>query len=379
MTDPPQVVNITNGPVLTTPKVQLIAYAEDTYLPDIEKQLTELTMTQTWAAQTAEYGVGPLTINPTITIPGTPPKTLDDNSGNVTPFEMTLAANLSGASPAWGAADQSTIYLFLLPSGTQVNSGGLCCDPNYGYFGYHYEAPVGSSSVAYAVVCNCPGFASPPLTALDDLTTTVTHELAEAATNPFVQLGAGVPAGGRRARHLGGGHLRRRGRRHVPEQHRLQLHAAGIHLHGAAELVQRGRQGRDEPLRPGALHRPLLQQLPDAPGHGDPRGRLLVARGDRRGRQIPIGQTKTIDVVLHGDGTTSGPWKVDVQDLSYYSGDTTKPVTQLSLDKTSGSEGDVLHLTIKVLKADASLGGEGFVLTSTLGMQQNIWYAAIGQ
>ncbi len=97
------------------------------------------------------------------------------------------------------------------------------------------------------------------------------------------------------------------------------------------------------------------------------------------GVRIPIGQTKTIDVVLHGDGTTSGPWKVDVQDLSYYSGDTTKPVTQLSLDKTSGSEGDVLHLTIKVLKADASLGGEGFVLTSTLGMQQNIWYAAIGQ
>ena len=124
MTDPPQVVDpAPAGPVLTAPKVQLIAYTEDPFATDVEKMLVELTQTQTWAEQTSEYGVGPLTLLPTITIAGTPPATLDDNSGNVTPFEKTLASNLSGANPAWGAADPNTIYLFLLPQGTADQLG----------------------------------------------------------------------------------------------------------------------------------------------------------------------------------------------------------------------------------------------------------------
>ena len=99
-TAPPQVVNLPPaGPVLTTPKVQLIDYSEDPIGPDVASFLTELTQTQTWSQQTSEYGVGALTVLPTISIAGTPPATLDDNSGNVTPFETTLAANLSGSSP----------------------------------------------------------------------------------------------------------------------------------------------------------------------------------------------------------------------------------------------------------------------------------------
>jgi len=378
-TDPPQVVDpAPAGPVLTTPKVQLIAYAEDTFVPDVEKFLVELTKTTTWAEQTLEYGVGALSILPTISIAGTPPATLDDNSGTVTPFETTLANNLSGASPAWGAADPSTIYLFVLPQGTQVNSGGLCCDPSSGYFGYHYEAPVGSSSVAYAVVCNCPSFVVAPLTALDDLTTTISHELDEAATNPFV---TSKPAFGQEddphaiwiTGSFGG---------EVADM--CQDPSDSNYLPpGSTYMVQRSwsnaaaRAGTN-PCVPVPATGPYFNSYPTMTDqvvltNGSATGMSVTTTGVK----IPVGQSKTIDVVLHSEAPTSGPWTVSVQDLSEYLGDTA--ATTVSLDKTSGNDGDVLHLTIKVLSVDPTFGGEGFVLSSTLGGQNNLWFGAVSQ
>lgn len=81
----PQVVTA-GGPVLKAPKVQLIAYASDPFVTDVEAFITELGATTEWASQTAEYGVGAFTKLPTILIPGTPPSLLDDNSGQVAPL-----------------------------------------------------------------------------------------------------------------------------------------------------------------------------------------------------------------------------------------------------------------------------------------------------
>ncbi len=377
-TDPPQVVDPAKNAVLAAPKVQLIAYTEDPVVPDAEAFLTELTKTTTWANQTAEYGVGPLTILPTILIPGTPPATLDDNSGTVTPFETTLANNISGTNPPWGAADKSTVYLFLLPSGTQVNSGGLCCDPNSGYFGYHYEAPVGSEYVSYAVVCNCPGFVQAPLTALDDVTTTISHELDEASTNPFVN---SAPAYG-----------------YEDDPHAVwgigtfggevadmcQNPSDSNYLPpGSTYMVQRSwsdaaAKAGTNPCVPVPATGPYFNAYPTMTDSivltaGSALGQPVTTTGVK----IAVGDTRTIDVVLHSDAPTSGPWTVAVQDLSEYIGDAT--ATTVSLDKTTGSDGDVLHLTIKVNSIDTMIGGEGFVLSSTLNGQNNMWYGAVGQ
>jgi hypothetical protein len=97
------------------------------------------------------------------------------------------------------------------------------------------------------------------------------------------------------------------------------------------------------------------------------------------GVQIPGGGTRTIDIVLKSEAPTSGPWTVTAMDLSYYMGTMASPATKLTLDKSSGQSGDVLHLTIQVEASDPYLGGEGFVLFSTLNGQNNMWYAAVGQ
>lgn len=378
---PPQVVNpAPAGPVLASPKVQLIAYAEDTYLPQIEAQLTELTKTQTWSQQTAEYGVGPLTIKPTITIQGTPPATLDDNTGSPTPFQTTLATNLTGATPAWGAVDPSTIYLFLLPQGTQINAGGLCCDPNAGYFGYHDQATVGSDQVAYAIVCNCPSFVAPPLTALDDLTTTVTHELGEAATDPLTNTQPAFAAEDMPHEIWGlatsGGE--------IADMCQSNTDANFVPA-GATYMVQRSWSNKaalagSNPCVPvPAGSGPYFNAYPVLPDMVTLSGTTFSPAITVPGVKVPVGGSKTIDIVLHSEAPTSGPWTVSVQDLSYITGTTSSPATKLTLDKTSGSDGDVLHLTIQVVSADPTFGGEAFVLSSKLGTQNNLWYGAVGQ
>ena len=52
--------------------------------------------------------------------------------------------------------------------------------------------------------------------------------------------------------------------------------------------------------------------------------------------------------------------------------------SMLQLDKDSGSNGDVLKLTIKVLSADTQLKGEAFAIESSLDGQDNLWFGVVG-
>ena len=108
----PQVVDV-GGTFLASPKVLPILYASDQGATDILAFLQELATTSYWAQTTSEYGVGPLTVLPPIMLTDPAPKSVTDAM-----LESSLAGNTSGANPAWGAADPSTIYLFVLPEGT---------------------------------------------------------------------------------------------------------------------------------------------------------------------------------------------------------------------------------------------------------------------
>jgi hypothetical protein len=360
----PQVVSY-GGTVLTSPKVQLIAYAEDPNLGDVEAMISELSKTATWSAQTSEYGVGPLTVLPTIPIQGTPPAMLDDN-GTPSPFEQTLVSNITGANPAWGAADPTTIYAFLLPYGTDISSSGDCCSQ---FYGYHYEAAVTASmSVPYAIICTCDSPAGIALTQLQNVTTTVNHELAESATDPFPNSNPawvweddadtvwGLATGGEVA-------------------DMCQYNAdANYTPPGATYMVQRtwsnmaALAGTNPcvPVPNPALYFDAIPVLPDT---------VSLGGVTTKGVKIAIGSTAKVDVELFSTAPTSN-WKVSAYDLNYYLGNA--PNTTVSLSKTSGNNGEVLQLTIHVTSQDPTMGGEGFVLLSDLGGQENISFGAVG-
>ncbi|MFT3764420.1 MAG: hypothetical protein QM820_02715 [Minicystis sp.] len=358
----PKVITF-GGPVLKTPKVQAIVYASDPKADDIDAFLAELAATSYWGEATAEYGVGALQILPTIKRPESPPAKLTD-----TQLSQDLAAQTSGASPAWGAADPSTIYLFVLPQGTVIDAGGECCTD---YDGYHDEATVGAIKVPYGIVCSCPGLDGPGVNDVQQVTVAMSHELVEAATDP---LPFSDPAyaqtddpnviwtlitGGETA-------------------DMCEFDADSFVIpKGSKYMVQKSWSNAaaaagKEPCIPATEGAPFFGVSPVLPDQLSITGVPFLTSGVK----IPVGQSKTIDLQLFSNAPTQGPWKVTAYDLNAFFGGS--PNLELTLDKATGQNGDVLALTIKVLSLNTDYGVDAFILESDLGGESSLSVAAVG-
>jgi hypothetical protein len=96
--------------------------------------------------------------------------------------------------------------------------------------------------------------------------------------------------------------------------------------------------------------------------------------GQTRGVQIPVGQSKTIDVALFSDAPADA-WKVLAYDLSALEGN--PPNLALHLDRASGKNGDVLRLTITPLH-ETPEGGARFLLYSIRGTEGSFSIGWVG-
>ena len=172
----PQVIQ-SGGPVLAAPIVQPIFFASATDTdtePYVEAFLPALASSTYWPTVAAEYGVGPMTIMPSIVSTDAVPLTDAD-------LQTYLVGQLDGAHAGWPAADTvSTIYMVMLPTGTAYSSA---CTTG-GFAGYHSEHSKGmTTGFSFAVIANCGGDGG-SASALDEVTVTISHELVEASTDP---------------------------------------------------------------------------------------------------------------------------------------------------------------------------------------------------
>ena len=71
-----------------------------------------------------------------------------------------------------------------------------------------------------------------------------------------------------------------------------------------------------------------------------------------KGVKIPVGESKTIEVDLFSDGATSGPWTVAAIDSSRRA--RAGATLDLKWDRTTGLNGEKLHLTVTVTEAPRS-------------------------
>jgi hypothetical protein len=351
----PQVVTL-GGTVLTAPKIQPIAYQSDAGLSDIEAFLQELTTSAYWSDATSEYGVGPLTILPTIVITDPAPSSISNST-----ITGSLETNLTGTTPAWGAADPSTVYLFVLPEGTSTDDqGGIGCQD---FDGYHDQASVGSTSVSYAISCACPHFDGPGIDDTQQRTVNISHELVEAATDPFPFR---QPAWAQEDQAdivwtaFTGGEL--------ADMCEFNLDSYYVPP-GSTYMVQRSWSNAaalagTNPCVPRDAGEVYFNTYPalDSVSWAPPFSPSFMTNGV----QIAVGQQKTIELQLSSTAPTSGPWHVSVYDYDeLYTG--AQPKLGLSLDASSGQNGDVLHLTITVNGTDQMLAGEAFAVISDLG------------
>jgi hypothetical protein len=342
------------GPVNTAPKVQLIAYASDPGLTDIEAFLQELTKTTYWSQTTSEYGVGALTILPTIRLSSTPPATITDDT-----LQTNLLTNTSGPNPAWGVADSNTIFLFVFPPGTIESSDptSKCCQA---FDGYHSGVDTGTTLVPYAVGCSCPGYDGANVTDLQERTVAISHELVEATTDPLP--GYDTAYGQEDDNDIvwtpvSGGETAdmcefNDDSNYVPPGSKYMVQRTWSNA--AAALMQNPCVPHTASTIPYFNSYPALTAIP-------------YNGGTTMGVNIPIGQSKTIDVILSSTAATPGPWNVMVYDYDQILVGASSPYLGLTLDKASGRNGDTLHLTITPHTADPTLGGEAFFIYSEYG------------
>jgi hypothetical protein len=354
--NPPQVIKLP-GPVVATPKIVPIFFQNDaTMQGQVEPYLHALVSSDYWSKTTSEYGVGNLTILPTIVSSDTPPTTDDA-------LKTWIAGNLDGTH-GWPAPDDNTIYTVFLPDGVSLSTpfGSSCSS----FGGYHDEGVVSATAARfiYALMPRCD-------TSIDSMSIVTSHELVEASTDPF-PFTAGAY-------------------QQTDDPHIIWSFTPGGELGDMCEYVaaasqqlvgqyyvQRtwsnlsAAQGHDPcvPVMPG----PYLGAAPvlsDATSVD-----LMDGTGPHatNGIQIAAGSSKTIEVDLFSDADAPD-WTVKASDASALTGGGGE--LSFTWDKTTGHNGDKLHLTITHSKAGQSGGSEFVISSRTNNHSVSLWWGYV--
>lgn len=335
------------GKILKAPKLALLTYTGDPMTTTATSFVSAVGTSSYWSAATKEYGVGPAAALAPVTLTDPAPATIEQAE-----IETWLAGQLDGTHADVPVPDGETLYVIVYPAGTTVTRGARSSCKEFG--GFHAEASRGTgvtpASVPYVVLPRCSTFSG--LSGKDLFTFALSHELVEATLDPFTTTGPAYdfvdPQHEALALVLGGGEAGDI----CPDDSAL--------VTGLPFLVQRtwsnasAKAGHHpcvplDPL-PYFLANPVLGDLsPDA---------VPVVK-------IPLGQSRTIDVQLASDAPMPADWTVTAVDSGTVRG---KPVElTFALDRTTGNNGDVLHLTITTQRA-GSFGKSGgysvFVLHS---------------
>ncbi|MDB4955717.1 MAG: hypothetical protein JWO36_3286 [Myxococcales bacterium] len=355
----PQVIS-GGGPVTTAPKVVPIFFTGDSDAQvQLEMFLGALVGSSYWTATTSEYGVGPLTIAPSI-VSTDAPLTTD------AALQTWLAAKTDGTHPGWPAPDVNTIYTVFLPAGVVLDQGGgnLSCKA---FGAYHSEAPdAHGGQLTYALVPRC---ASTLGTVVDTATVATSHELVEAATDPlpftnnaFVQL---------------------------DDEHFVWGRTPGGELGDMCEYITAAPQrmvGNFLVQRTWSNASALAGHDPCVPVLATPYAGAAPAFDDititthsgtitTKGETIAVGESKTIEVTLFSDA--EGPdWTVGATDAAALLGGSAS--LQFQWGRQYGHNGTKLQLIITRTKAATGMRGNEFVITSNVNnVMVAMWWGLV--
>jgi hypothetical protein len=178
--DLPIVVS-SGGPVLDTPRVQPIYFPDFAFQTDIDAFLAKMAGSSYWPTVAKEYGVGDLTIRPSVVSSVSSGAALVD-----TDIPGLLSQVFAADGAALGTPSRDTIYLLLFPSSTTITAQGQVMCGDSAPSGYHTEFVIAGVNVPVVVVPSCPNFAGDnSLTGVQALTPTISHEIVETSTDPF--------------------------------------------------------------------------------------------------------------------------------------------------------------------------------------------------
>lgn len=197
----PQVPNNSGVATLHHVQVVTITYAGDGRAADLEDFDSWVTGSAWLTEVGADYGVQTGANVANVHLTDAVPHTITDDA-----IQTLLVTRLDdGTLPAPGAtlADGTKIteplYSLFFPQGTQITlgTGAQAAQSCQSFGGYHSSFsyfPGGHGpavNVAYAVLPQCPGFAGGNFTNFQGVEVAMSHELIEAATDPYPQASPG--------------------------------------------------------------------------------------------------------------------------------------------------------------------------------------------
>jgi hypothetical protein len=360
----PQVIGAHPTHVLSSPKVVAITYDNDPNRSTIESFFSQYAASSAWAEQTAEYGIGALTVGTPRHLAGNAPAS---PSGDA--IVQTLASHL--VAGGWGTPNPSTIYEVFFPAGSRPGDAyGYCCTD---FDGYHSWATIGGVQVAYAIVCMCPGFAT-QVTDLEELTTTAAHETIEAASDPWIDAYVAADDAHAAWTRDNGGELgdmcdNVETSYWKPADMSYTIQRTWSNAAAAA--------GHDPCV--GAPAGKYYQAVPYLTDEVDVKinGKLTAARGVK----IGMGASGTLTLTVFADDPAAGPFDVRVEDYSsaWLGG---PKLLEVTTPAAPVAVGGTVQATIKVLAADPALiKAEQLLITTTpvSGGPSTNYFAFVGQ
>ena len=360
--DLPMIVSA-GGAVMKAPKLVPVFFANDAMQTELTDFVTRLGATDFWKANVAEYGVGAATAKAPIVLTEPPPLGIDDAG-----IEMWLSAKISSGVSGFATPEADTLFVLYYPADTTITTAGgaTSCD---GFGGYHKSVVANLKNVAYAVIPRCATLSG--LTGIDVITAGTSHEVIEAALNPFPKAAPaydsvdaphivwtvfGVESGDLCAP-MTSSFYKPDGFDFTVQRSWSNQQAAAGHNPCAPQL-------------PGEVYFNSSPVFPDNVTYSNSRGTTPT-----RGVRVAPFHSVTIDLLLFSDGPTSGPWTIGARDVnSLLSG--TLPVLSFALDQKTGKNGDTRKLTITSTAA-APNGIAPFVVISTLGKQTSLWMGLV--
>jgi hypothetical protein len=363
------------GPILTSPRVVPVFFPGDTYQTQLETYLQQLAANKDWASSLSEYGVGAMSVGASVVLADAPAaKVTEDDVDALAKSVAAGTANFQTAPTA--LADENTIYALFYPTTTTIEEA-----PGYdscqAFGGYHADATVAvgdagtSVRFTYALVPRCPTFYQDEgLTGVDEVTAGLSHEIAEAATDPFSETNAAYLAADYDHKIYGvvlaASEVGDMCSWEMPSTSKL----TGVDFQTSRLWSNKAAAAGHDPCLP-APSDPYFATVPDVtdevpiPEYEEygADGKLVIG-GTTKGVKIAVGETKVIDLDLYSDGPTSGPWTVEPQEIVAGG---VEPSLTLSLDRPSGVNGEKLHLSITRNKAITPGQGNKLLIYSSIG------------
>lgn len=365
--DLPRVID-QGGPVLATPSVTPVYFPGVSYPDQATDFMKKIGASKYWAVL-SEYGVGPIAEAPPVTLTNAQIVPADIGAITDDQIQAWLIARFDGTHPEFGTVpDPNSIYTLFYPAQTSIDLAGSKSCQSFG--GYHANVKIGGKLIAYAVIPECKAFGN--ASGLDVMTEVVSHELSEAATDPFPY---DDPKYGQTDQNhiawelfLGGGEV---------GDLCAQFSNATYKADDIGYVVQKNWSNAQSKLGHDPCQ-PVTDSLPYfnvVPTFAD---KILTrANVTTKGVKVPVGESRTIPIALYSDAPTDA-WTVSVQAFSRGGPTSTAPMT-FSLDKNTGKNGDVLNLTIKANTAITSQSKSlMFLITSQLGTRKTIFVGVAG-